>query len=115
MPSKYKVLYSRFLDDDINELMEYFSDLSGDDTFGVRLKNEIHEAIESLKTFPNGNPMWNNDPTVRRINLKKRRVAIIYVINDDKLEVIAAQVFHALGEPKRVRKLIRERLKTIAK
>jgi plasmid stabilization system protein ParE len=95
--------------------MEYFSDLNGDDAFGIRLKNEIHETIESLKTFPNGNPMWDNDPTIRRINLKKRRVAIIYVVNDNKLEVIAAQVFHALGEPERVQKLIRARLRTIAK
>lgn len=113
--NNYTVRYSEFLDEDIADLVMYFADLAGGDEYGERLANEIYATIESLKTFPNGNPMWDNDPTVRRVNLKKRRVAIIYVVNDDELEVIAAQVFHALGEPKRVQKLIRERLGTIAK
>lgn len=92
----------------------YFSDLAGD-IYGERLANEIYDTIESLRIMPEGHPMWTDDPTVRRVNLKKRRVAIIYVVNNDRLEVIAAQVFHALSNPKHMREIVYERLKEIAK
>jgi plasmid stabilization system protein ParE len=112
--NEYTVKLTYDATNDINDLMSYYADLTGDDESGKNLEQAIRTTIESLKTFPNGNPMWDDDPSVRRVNLKKRRVAIIYVVNDDKLEVIAAQVFHALGDPKNVRKLIRERLDKIA-
>lgn len=108
----YSIRFSKYLEDDIANLVMYFSDLAGD-IYGERLANEIYATIESLKTMPEGHPMWQDDPTVRRINLKKRRVAIIFVVNNDSLEVIAAQVFHALNEPERIRLLVDERLKII--
>ncbi len=109
---EYSIRFSQYLDDDIANLVMYFSDLAGD-IYGERLANEIYSTIESLKTMPEGHPMWQDDPTVRRINLKKRRVAIIYIVNNDKLEVIAAQVFHALSEPERIRAMVVERLEEL--
>ena len=59
---------------------------------------------------PRINPRWNDMDDVRRHNMFTYKVAIIYVIDDDNLEVIAVKAFHSMQDPKTTKLFIEQRL-----
>jgi plasmid stabilization system protein ParE len=100
--------------DDIAELDKFYFEY-GDGLRSVeRFEAALHEALGSLGLNPRINPKWNDMDDVRRYNMFTHKVAIIYVIDDDRLEVIAVKAFHSMQNPETTRLFIEQRLSDLA-
>lgn len=92
--------------DDIAELDKFYF-TCGDGLRSVeRFEAALHEAMGGLGLNPRINPKWNDMDDVRRYNMFTHKVAIIYVIDDDRLEVIAVKAFHSMQNPETTRLFI---------
>jgi hypothetical protein len=96
--------------DNIAELDKFYFEY-GDGLRSVeKFESALHEALGRLGLSPRINPKWNDRDDVRRYNMLTHKVAIIYVIDDDRLEVIAIKAFHSMQNPDTTRLFIEQRL-----
>jgi plasmid stabilization system protein ParE len=109
---EYEVRLLNEVDDDINELMAFYEEIAGEES-ALRFEGAIREVINSLDTAPKGNPIWQDNDNVRRINMRSHKVAVVYVVDDGALRVVAVKAFHALENPKTYREEITQRLKHV--
>ena len=105
---KYRIKITKYAEADIEDLMDFYADLV-DDESADKFRDEVFATIASLDTFPEGNPLWLDQPNLHRVNLKKHRICIIYKVKKAVLEVVAIAVFHSLRNPRKLRAEIRER------
>ena len=108
MPT-YKTSVTPQTEDDILELMAFYADLV-DDSSAIKFKTELDKTIRGLSEFPRRNAMFDGQEDIRRANMKNHKVAIIYLVDDERLEVIAVRAFHALKDPVQARRDILARL-----
>jgi plasmid stabilization system protein ParE len=108
---KYDVSISTFAQEDIDDLADFYEDLV-DKASADRFENDAFETINSLDTFPEGNPYWDEELDLRRVNLKKHKVSVVYTTDNDKFEVVAIATFHALQKPSKYSEQIIERLES---
>jgi len=107
---QYTVKYGDEIINDITELYGFYLDLVGERS-AERFRVSALATINNLASFPNSHPMWCGNNDVRRINMPKHKVAIIYVVKDDVYEVIAVAAFHTLENPDKYTEKIKGRLK----
>ncbi len=106
---QYTVEYGDEILEDIAELYGFYLDLV-DETSAERFRVAALNTIAALTTFPNSHPMWQENANIRRINMPNHKVAIIYLVKDEALEVIAVAAFHTLTNPEKYTQKIKERL-----
>jgi hypothetical protein len=109
-PVPYKVSAIGEVANDIAELNKFYFEC-GDGLRSVeKFEVALQEALGGLGLNPRINPKWNDMDEVRRYNMFTHKVAIIYVIDDDRLEVIAVKAFHSMQNPKTTKLFIEQRL-----
>ncbi len=59
--------------------------------------------------------MFKDDPDVRKIKKKNHKVAVIYLVDDDRFEVIAVRAYHQMQNPVLYQESIRERIRKITR
>ena len=59
--------------------------------------------------------MFKDDPDVRKIQMKNHKVAVIYLVDDDRFEVIAVRAYHQMQNPVLYQESIRERIRKITR
>jgi len=107
---QYNITIIDEVDNDIDEIKAYYEETVGKES-ALRFEGAMYEALNSLSIFPNGNPLYDEANNLRRANMKTHNVAIIYLVDDNRLEVVAVRAFHAMNNPKVVRRSIINRLK----
>jgi len=111
---KYALLPLKEVYLDIADLYGFYEDIAGKES-ADRFEGAIQEVLESLAFWPNSHPVWDNDPNIRRINMLRHNVSIIYIVDDDKYRVIAIKAFHTLQNPETTTQLVYERLNSTQK
>jgi plasmid stabilization system protein ParE len=109
---KYEVSLTEDAENDIAELMAFYSELV-DDESAMRFYDEAMRTVEKLRDFPHGNPMFKDDPSIHKTQMKNHKVAIVYLIDDNRFEVIAIRAYHQTQDPKKYLKSIKERIKKL--
>jgi plasmid stabilization system protein ParE len=98
------------VEDDLRELTDFYYDCAGMES-ASRFDGAFEAIVASLGYLPNFHRMFEDNPNVRRIDMPNHKVAIIYLVDNDKLEVLAVKAFHTLQNPEYIKKLISDRLK----
>jgi plasmid stabilization system protein ParE len=106
---KYKVSQLEETKQDIEELQDWYEDVAGVKS-AYRFEGAIAETIASLDIFPEGHPIFDDNPKVRKINMKNHKVAIIYYVDNNVYEVIAVKAFHTLQDPVKTREFLEGRI-----
>jgi plasmid stabilization system protein ParE len=105
----YKVEMTLLAREDIALLSDFYYDSAGEEA-AIRFESAAETMIDSLSSWPRSHAIWGDNDTIRKVNLPKHKVAVIYRIDDNMLEVIAVAAYHTLQDPIRIDKLIAERL-----
>jgi len=95
---------------DIADLRAYYEDLV-DTSSAKRFQAAAYATVKKLEVFPERYPIFDEANGVRRVNMDKHKVAILYIIDNYQLEVVAVQVFHELQDPDNYREMLSERVK----
>lgn len=107
----YKVKVTPSAAMDIKNLEHFYYKQSGLES-AIRFEEAVETAIDIISENPRINRRFNDefDESIRRIILNKRKVEIVYRIDDDKLEVIAVAALHTRSNEDAIISTIRERL-----
>jgi hypothetical protein len=73
----------------------------------------VDETLSALDTLPNALPFWREELGLRRINLKRHKITVVFKAYDNVYEVMAIAAFHALQKPNKYSKKIVERFKKL--
>ena len=92
--------------------MAFYSELV-DDESAMSFFNEAMATVEKLQTMPYSNPEFLDDPDVRKIIMKQRKVAIVYLIDDGSLEVVAVRAYHQMQAPAAYQQSVVERIRKV--
>jgi plasmid stabilization system protein ParE len=111
---KYTIKYSDEILEDIVDLYGFYYDLAGEES-AERFRAEIEKTIDSLDVLPEINAMWQEHKSVRRVNMKHHKVAVVYTVDNNIYKVIAIAAFHALEKPNKYIKKLVKRLKELEK
>lgn len=109
---KYSVSLTDDAENDIAELMAFYAELV-DEESAVRFLEEAMETVSNLQKLPRTNAVFKVDPDVRKVQMKNHRVAIVYLVDDNYLEVIAVRAYHQMQNPTRYQKSVRERVRKL--
>ena len=109
---KYSVNLTEDAENDIAELMAFYEELV-DAESAVKFFNEAMETIANLKNLPRANAIFKDDPNVRKIQMKNHKVAVVYIVDDDRFEVIAIRAYHQMQNPTQYQESIRERIRKL--
>lgn len=71
------------------------------------------ETLANLQNLPRANAVFKDDPDVRKIQMKNHKVAVIYIVDDDRFEVIAIRAYHQMQNPAQYQELARERIRKL--
>lgn len=109
---KYSVNLTEDAENDIAELMAFYEELV-DAESAMNFLDEAIETIENLENLPRANVVFKDDPDVRKIKMKNHKVAVVYIVDDDRFEVIAVRVYHQMQNPTQYQESIRERIRKL--
>ena len=109
---KYSVNLTEDAENDIAELMAFYEELV-DTESAIKFFDEAMETVANLQNLPRSNPVFNDDPDVRKIQMKNHKVAVVYIVDDDRFEVIAVRAYHQMQDPAQYQQSIRERIRKI--
>jgi plasmid stabilization system protein ParE len=79
----------------------------------TRFLDEAMETVASLGNMPRSNAAFKNDPDVRKVKMENHKVAIVYLVDDNRFEVIAVRAYHQMQNPSQYQDSIRERIRHI--
>jgi hypothetical protein len=71
------------------------------------------ETVASLENMPRANAPFKNDPVVRKVKMENHKVAIVYLVDDNRCEVIAVRAYHQMQDSELYRESVRERIRRI--
>lgn len=75
--------------------------------------DEAIETVANLEDLPRANAVFKDDPDVRKVRMKNHKVAIIYLVDDDRYEVIAVRAYHQMQNPGQYQESVRERIRKL--
>ena len=75
--------------------------------------DEAMATVANLQNLPRANAVFKNDPDVRKVQMDHHKVAIIYLVDDDRFEVIAVRAYHQMQNPFLYQQSIRERIRRL--
>ncbi|MGI9027883.1 MAG: type II toxin-antitoxin system RelE/ParE family toxin [Candidatus Saccharimonadales bacterium] len=109
---KYSVNLTEDAENDIAELMAFYEELV-DAESAVKFFDEAMETVASLQNLPRSNAVFKDDPDVRKIQMKNHKVAVVYIVEDDRFEVIAVRAYHQMQNPTQYQESVRERIRKL--
>lgn len=111
---KYSVSLTSDAENDLAELMAFYAELV-DDESAEKFLSEALETVSNLESLPRSNAIFQDDPDVRKVQMKNHRVAIIYLIDDNHLEVVAVRAYHQMQNPAEYQESVRKRVSELGK
>ena len=111
---KYSVHLTEDAEDDIAELMAFYEELV-DAESATKFFDEAMETVANLENLPRANAVFKDDPDVLKVQMKNHKVAVVYLVDDDRLEVIAVRAYHQMQSPTQYQKSVRERIRKLHK
>ena len=109
---KYSVNLTEDAENDIAELMAFYEELV-DAESAEKFLDEALSTVASLANMPKSNAAFIDDPDVRKVQMENHKVAIVYLVDDDRFEVIAVRAYHQMQNPTQYQESIRERIRRI--
>jgi hypothetical protein len=70
-------------------------------------------SVSLTEDAPQANVMLNDDPNIRKVQIKEYKVAIVYLADDNRYEVVAVRAYHQMQNPKQYQDSIRERIRKL--
>jgi plasmid stabilization system protein ParE len=107
---KYSVNLTEEAENDIAELMAFYEELV-DVESATKFFDEAMETVANLENLPRTNAIFKDDPDVRKVQMKNHKVAIVYLVDDDRFEVIAVRAYHQTQNPAQYQESVRERIR----
>lgn len=107
---KYSVNLTEDAENDIAELMAFYEELV-DAESAVKFFDEAMETVANLQNLPRSSAVFKDDPDVRKIQMKNHKVAVVYIVDDDRFEVIAVRAYHQMQNPTQYQESVRERIR----
>ena len=83
---------------DIEEALSYYDTISVE--LGERFESELILALSKIENHPYH--YFNLDQNIRRINLQSFPYKLVYVINEQRKEIIVIGLFHHYRNPKEI-------------
>ncbi len=109
---KYSVNLTEDAENDIAELMAFYEELV-DAESATKFFDEAMATVANLENLPRANAVFKDDPDVRKVQMDHHKVAIIYLVDDDRFEVIAVRAYHQMQNPSLYQQSIRERIRKL--
>lgn len=109
---KYSVNLTEDAENDIAELMAFYEELV-DTESATRFFNEAMEAVANLENLPRANAVFKDNPDIRKVQMENHKVAIVYLVDDGRLEVIAVRAYHQMQNPTEYQESVRERIRKL--
>ena len=109
---KYNVNLTEDAENDIAELMAFYEELV-DAESAEKFLEEALDTVAGLVNLPRSNAKFKDDPDVRKVQMENHKVAIVYLVDEDRFEVIAVRAYHQMQNPTQYQKSIRERIRRI--
>ena len=109
---KYSVNLTEDAENDIAELMAFYEELV-DTESAVKFFNEAMETVANLQNLPRANAVFKDDPDVRKVQMKNHKVSVVYIVDDDRFEVIAVRAYHQMQNPTQYQESVRERIRKL--
>ena len=109
---KYSVNLTEDAENDIAELMAFYEELV-DAQSAIRFFDETMETVANLENLPRANAVFKDDPDIRKVQLANHKVAVVYLIDDNRFEVIAVRAYHQMQNPKQYQDSVRERIRKL--
>ena len=106
---KYSVNLTEDAENDIAELMAFYEELV-DTESAVKFFDEAMETVANLENLPRANAVFKDDPDVRKVQMENHKVAIVYIVDNDRFEVIAVRAYHQMQNPTKYQGSVRERI-----
>lgn len=107
---KYSVNLTEDAENDIAELMAFYEELV-DAESAMKFFEEAMKTVANLQNLPRTNAVFKDDPDVRKIQMKNHKVAVVYIVDDGRLEVIAVRAYHQMQNPASYQESVRERIR----
>lgn len=109
---KYSVNLTEDAENDIAELMAFYEELV-DAESAVKFLDEAMETVANLENLPQANAIFKDDPSVRKVQMENHKVAIVYLVDDGRFEVIAVRAYHQMQNPAQYQESVRERIRKL--
>ncbi len=109
---KYSVSLTEDAENDIAELMAFYEELV-DTKSATKFLDEAIETLTSLQNSPRSNAVFKDHPDVRKIQMKNHKVAVVYIVDDGRLEVIAVRAYHQMQNPAYYQESVRARIRKL--
>ena len=71
------------------------------------------ETVAKLENLPRASAVFKDDPDVRKVQMENHKVAIVYLVDDDRFEVIAVRAYHQMQNPAQYQESVRERIRKL--
>ena len=107
---KYSVTITEDAENDIAELMAFYEELV-DAESAIRFFDEAMETLAGLEKLPRTNAVFKDNPDVRKVQMANHKVAVVYLIDDGRFEVIAVRAYHQMQNPSQYQESVRERIR----
>ena len=75
--------------------------------------DETMETVANLQNLPRSNAVFKDDPDVRKIQMKNHKVAVVYIVDDYRFEVIAVHAYHQMQNPTHFQESVRARIRKL--
>lgn len=109
---KYSVSLTEDAENDIAELMAFYEELV-DAESAIKFLDEAMKMVANLESLPRTNAVFKDDPDVRKAQMENHKVAIVYLVDDDRFEVIAVRAYHQMQNPIKYQESVRERVRKL--
>ena len=106
---KYNVNLTEDAENDIAELMAFYEELV-DAESAIKFLDEAMKTVANLENLPRTNAVFKGDPDVRKVQMENHKVAIVYLVDDNRFEVIAVRAYHQMQNPQQYQESVRERI-----
>ena len=109
---EYSVSFTVDAENDIADLMAFYEELV-DAESAVKFFDEAMETVANLENLPRANAVFKDDPDVRKVQMQNHKVAIVYLVDNDRFEVIAVRAYHQMQNPAHYQESVRERIRKL--
>ncbi len=111
---KYSVSLTEDAENDIAELMAFYEELV-DAESATKFFDEAMKTVANLGNLPRANAVFKDNPDVRKVRMENHKVAIVYLVDDNRLEVVAVRAYHQMQNPTKYQESVRERIRKLYK
>jgi plasmid stabilization system protein ParE len=109
---KYSVNLTEDAENDIADLMAFYEELV-DAESATKFFDEAMETVANLGNLPRANIIFKDDPDVLKVQMKNHKVAIVYLVDDNRFEVIAVRAYHQMQNPALYQESVRARIRKL--